>query len=672
MANELDTSNIDVVGQSLNEQPAPTKVPRAGQVSSVATAEMPGAPVAAEPTPQPTGDFNPADYDTSSFNPNDYEAPESYADGLTPETAINKSPVDIVDRFKLALGNKVGKLNFLKSKFEDAQIDKTGNFKVKKDGSWYNVDANGLGDGDAWDRTKELVKDIADVSDQVILAAAQIGGAKIGSRLAAGAGPIGAVVGGAAGAAIATGAAEGLRTSLGRLAGTYDATPEENLKDIGTESLLGLGGEVVGLGIKPTFKMLQRALENIGARGSNYAKELISATSGGLNNVPNGRWSYRRAMDDARSVIPEVERGLKMIAPTESPKLAIGPMTDVQSKIMKNVVSDADVAIKSKYTKNLGELLSKTPDNFKFDASGVVKKTMSDMADAGLGRINERGQLEVLSQSEISKLLRIPEHEIPQVIDDKTRQAVGQIANLLNQYSEIGVLEGKIGAKKAVDLRKKLRLSFENIAQGSDVNDTIRGVVGKIKSQLEEGIGQSFADNGVADQFIKLNSEYASHINAVKLAKDALQSGPQGVDKLLKNLIDKGGTQRSLQNELFALGELGGQDKLKRILDIEAAKAFVDVIPRTVQGGDMLSTAAKAALGTTVASPQALSREIKYGSKLVDFIKSTHQQGFSLLQDDAALAAAYRTVINASSQEDTEFQKLMREAGIDPSQLPEQ
>ena len=256
MAKRPDTSTTySLTGTGLNPEttvspPAASSV-SAGVASAATAPEVSAASdvtqVDAELPPLPT----PQD-DSDVISPDDIDSMQdlqSYADGQSPLTPINRSPLDLSDRVKLSLGNKVGKLNYLKQRFDGAEIDKHGNFLINDGGSWYRADPDFLGDGDAWQRTKEIIADMADLSDIGVVTAGQIGGAAAGATVAsptiAGV-PAAAIAGGALGAA----AGGALKSRLGRLVGTYSASPEEEIKDAALEGVLGLGGEVVGLGAK--------------------------------------------------------------------------------------------------------------------------------------------------------------------------------------------------------------------------------------------------------------------------------------------------------------------------------------------------------------------------------------------------------------------------------------
>ena len=184
-------------------------------------------------TDQATGDFLPA-----------------YANGLDKNAAINRSPVDAIDRLKLAFGDEEGNMQFLKQRFDAVDKDENGNLVVQSQGKWHRVDPGSMDNVDAWTRTTELIGDIADIAPTI---------GTIGGSLALGAATGGASLVAQAGAFAAFGAGTAAaRTSLGRLVGTYEASTEDQLKEVAFESLLNVGGTVIGAGVRPTVSMISK------------------------------------------------------------------------------------------------------------------------------------------------------------------------------------------------------------------------------------------------------------------------------------------------------------------------------------------------------------------------------------------------------------------------------
>lgn len=718
-----------IVGQSIEKPAKPTDVPGGASVPAdaaqaaissefedVGSQDM-GSP---QPAPQPLKPIQPPDSEIPSdfedLGPDDgsiIEDVPDYANGLSPETAINKFPGDFMDRFNVAAGNKVGSLKYLKQKYGAANIDKRGKFQIQKDGLWYQFDPEGLGEGDAWERTKELARDAADRSFTAIqlgaigarggpLAAA--GGALAGfiapdliesvvealpetdaevkSYLAklgiAGATPVAiaalkqlknspALLKGVGSAGLISGASEAARTSLGRLVGTYEATPEQQLKDIGWEAMLGLGGETVPLGVKPTLQTARNALAKTAVETSNYGKEVLSATYSGLTGQP--RWAFRRAMDGTDAVLSKTEQALKELGPGKSPLEAIDIIKSKQNGIATALANESDSALKGNYRKNLGELIAKTPENFTFNPKDSVNQAMAELADQGFGRLVKNGDRTVfrlVDDKELASMLGTTQDQLPKILGPNTKKAMAEIGDILNKYSNFPELAGKQGVNKTLELKRAIRESLDDITSSDSAPVQIKKVAADILNKVEKDIGQSFSNVGSVDSYIKMNADYSKNADIVKLLKKAVTSGnPNELDQLVQKLTSKAGSFRQLKDEAGDLANLLGMDRVQQLVDWEAAKSFLDFVPKGNAAEGVVSSAVKGFFGSTVASPRSAGATIKYGNKTLDFLKRLGpQQINNLLKDDKRLTEVLSLGGQLGVQEADEVNKLLNQAGV--------
>lgn len=671
MANEL-------VGQSVAKPSEPTKVPKSAPAPSEAVANVMGpevAEISAAPRAEnsiPEG-FEPA---PEGFNlseamkqggfeiaPDTLQFLPSYANGSSPDSPINKSPLGVSERLAMTAGNKVGNLRFLKNRFGDAKLDKHGNYTVLKDGAWYRADAVGLGDGDAWERTKELIKDTADLADIALSTGGAIGGAALGA--AAGLG-VASGPGSVAGAALGGAAAEGVRSSLGRLIGTYDATPEEQVKDIGWEGLLAMGGQTVALGVKPVLGMMKSALNSINSSATNYGKEVSSAAWSQMLGQP--RQAIRAAMDNPNAVIDTAQEALKKLKPGTSPLEAIDVLSKDQVSEVVGMVPKADAALKGQYRKDLGNLVARVPENFSADVKTMVNDAKLALHEAGYGKIvgnpgNEK--FVPLSTEEIAKSLGVSEANLPKIIGPDTREALNKVAGILNEYGQFGTLSGKTGAAKTVELKRALNESFSDL-MGENVPASIRQVVMQAKRSLETSIGTAFSSHGAGEQYVKMNNNYASYKDAVDLVKKAVDSSnPTDIDVMIKKLVSKSGSFGSLKEEAKRLADLVGHNSVERLLNMEHAKSFVDFAPKSF-GGNSATTLGKIVGAVTLQSnPRAVGAQIKYGSKTVDFLKSMGpRQLNTLMGNDQAIQSLFQIPLQAAGREDMDAQQLLKQSGV--------
>ncbi len=207
---------------------------------------------AQQANPAPTEAFDPKAFIKANTVDATGELRPDYANGSTEESPINSSPVSVKDRLVLSLGNEKGKIKYLKENYQDAKVGADGNYLVKNQGMWHRVDPTALGDGDPWEKTKELFKDTVDLAPEATM---------VGATMAAGVGTGGAGI-------LATGAIGGAveiaRTSLGRAFGTYEADTDEQIKDIAFETMLNIGGGVIAAGVKPVGRVVAGELRKAG------------------------------------------------------------------------------------------------------------------------------------------------------------------------------------------------------------------------------------------------------------------------------------------------------------------------------------------------------------------------------------------------------------------------
>jgi len=158
-----------------------------------------------------------------------------------PATALPTSPLSVAERFQvIGLGNRKGQISWLRDNFEDvAEVPESRDLVVKQDGVGHRVDGDNFSQPDSWEWTKEVIADVAGVIPEIATGTA-IG---VAASLSGGTALLAAPLIGAG--------SETLRTSLGRLAGTYEATVDEQIADVAIESMLSLGGEAVAIGAKP-------------------------------------------------------------------------------------------------------------------------------------------------------------------------------------------------------------------------------------------------------------------------------------------------------------------------------------------------------------------------------------------------------------------------------------
>lgn len=610
---------------------------------------------------------------------------------FNPEAVIHQSPLSAIDRAALSTGNTPGALKYLKKRYEDAK-EHEGSLYVKQNGSWYAADPKGWGTGSVMDKTKEFGRDVADwYGDTVVQGAAAIGGAAGLASPVPGGMAVGATAGAVAGATA--------KTALGRQFGTYEATPEEQIKQIGWEGVMNAAGIKAAEAAPAVFG----ALKTIGAKGSSFAKDNLASVWEHLTGAP--RWALRRTMDNTSQILAKQQGALKQLPVGTSPLDAVDLLQQKQNKIVQAVGKQADEALQKQYLSNHRDFLAKVPDSYQANVSSAVDDTLKDLAAAGYGKFVPAGQhvhgagkvmpisgsspakpaqqemvFQLYSDKEIAAQMGIPDSEVPKVIGDATRGALEHTVAVLSKYKKAGTLQGKAGAQKVLQLKKAVNESLgELLGDGMHAAPpAVKQIVAKTKGAFETRIGQTFADGApkpaagemsLAEAYAQMNNNYSSAVEVVRKMKD-LAKEP---DALVKHLVSKAGSNRMLKDEAHQIAQLldnngyKGSEALNSLLDHEAAKHFVDFVPKN-WGGNSATTLMKgvAAVGQQT-NPRVVARTIQAGRAANDFLQSLGpKQLDAFLRNDQAVSTFARTFTDAYSgeAEDAMTQTLLKNSGL--------
>jgi hypothetical protein len=635
------------------------------------------------------------------FSPTEVEEMPSYANGLSPEAPINRSPVDAMDRAKLGIGNAAGGVKFLKSKFEDAKLDRSGNVLVKDKGLWHRVDPDGWGDGDAWERTKEIAKDFLDLGDVAIGVAGTVIGAAKGAGTGAvaggaagsvvpGAGNLAGAVGGGAAGAIAGAAgggaiAAGLRTSLGRLVGTYDATPMEQLYDIGVETLLSAGGEAVALGAKPTWQMLKKAVGNVSKDASNFGKENLASFLSRQMQEPME--SIRAGLDD-RLVLDTAERAAKSAGPVPSDVVKAN-LQRANNNLLIETAPKLRQGLNRAWRDDAAKVVEAAGDDFAFSTGAIARETQEAMSQSGIlkPRIRMKGNEQTIvgydlrSPEEVARLFDIPTDQVPRMFGEHSRAAMAQINEVLGSFSTNKTLKGKLGAKKAIEVRKSLNDAFEGLF-GNDVPPKVRAHVTEVKEMLNTAIdtrfgvstaadGSRFANSEMGARFLELNHNFKTRKDAVDMIVDAVDKGrtQSGViDNMVEQLVGKQAKNVNFKDQAKAVFDILGKEEGERVLSTmwrqHHAKAFVS-FSNKAGGGNSAETLIRGMGFGTYSNPRAVRKGIQYSNQVLNLFRKTSPEARSaLLKNDEALSGVLKTAEEGFMTEDQLLEQTLKQAGV--------
>lgn len=519
------------------------------------------------------------------------EARPSYANGMTPEAALNKSPLSAIDRLKLSFSDDVGRE--LAQRFPDGtQQDQNGDWLVKSSetGGWHRVDPVNYGDKDPWELAKDVVTgkasfgsaleqsdivgDMADVGEEAALMTASViaGLATGGSSLVAQ-----AAAGGAAGLAGKFGT-----TSLGRFMGTYEASAEDQVKDIALESVLNAGGAAIAPGVS---KIAGRTLNAVGRglsglpEGSIKAVKALGKLAGLQEDVINWTMKQRPGTAAALDVINKSGKaaadvgGERMLVAAEALAAEGQPALNTAWKRMEKTLltkaaqngqnaafSTSHIvvpAIKEGLDSKLLHLVGK-------QANGVPQRLSNKQLTAAYKQLTTTGSLpegiKVAARSidEVRQLAREGEAlfdlvDSPEVYEKATKA----LLNMWNTYGRAPALTGAKGMQTALRATQALKNSTWELRTAAEEKGqrALQALASKIGTQADEAMS-SMADNvGAKVDYKTLNGmhskakeDFGLLLNLAKRTKNGDAGAAAQLSAKLstapgKNLAEKGSVE---------------------------------------------------------------------------------------------------------------------------------
>lgn len=482
------------------------------------------------------------------------ELPEGL-NGKSPQSAINKSPLSALDRFKLSMGNEAGNIDYLKKRFDavqpilDAEGKPTSELAVMQNGKWYRTDANNGDIRDAYDLAKayvqnpsEFLGDLADLGPMGI--AAGIAATPAGAGLAAAGGTLG-VAGAAAAAGASVGAlTAGIRTSLGRIVGTYDATPEEQVKDIAFETLLNAAGNTIAVGVKPTAKWVAGRLESI-------ADAFTDTKLGGAAiNAPKAAF---KKVFSALSVGEDnfdtmLEHPLKVRSTMEAAHQASGgnvsayhdQITGQQIEQVKRIAQGARGTLTQIYGKMKDKLLQSVPETFSANYDDAIQSSYAGALEKGIGKIivgegqnavektgadaaeylaknGLRGaRFSLLSQKEMSNAVKagaaLKDEMGYLAVDSEAYAAVSGYFDDLARFANSAKSSGKQAAENLLNFKKiasDRAMAITNMEKVRDIPN-VRHLINQSRAGVDKAIHNGLKEAGVAGNFVEMNGTYSA------------------------------------------------------------------------------------------------------------------------------------------------------------------
>jgi hypothetical protein len=583
---------------------------------------------------------------------------------------VNVSPVSTLDRAKLAFGNTRGGMKYLKSKFEDVGYNEDSGLVVKNKGVWHRVDP----DNDPWELSAELAKDIMEGSIKVgPSVAGQAAGAAAGTAMA---GPIAGVVGSGVGA----GLARKLTTSLGRLVGTYDATPEEEVQDLGFETLLGMGGQLVSLGAKPTLSALANLSKGVFGKAAEGTKAMASQVLGKTTSA--GPVATRTLIDHSDEVAREIGATARTHASAEAMKETFKAE---QVGIAKQMLESADDALPKKYGELLDNLItSEKGSKVRADIGGIIGQSKSVLEEMGAGKI-VAGKFRRLTQSEAAE--RLGQGLPVEALDDTAFAQINDLVKALDTFGGTGKLSGQSAAKALTQVNKALNNVERDLFKRPEIAAVVERAAGKIGARFKEATGKAFDEAGLAGEYTQLQSLYGQFGNAVRAARVLLKQS-NGPEVFVNKLLSQPGNNsaaKTMRNEVVELLGERGEQLAHKLRIKESAKQFSSWAPKmglvqvgsgavaAMKGGAVAATNPALAVATAASfSPRAVAHGVRAANKSVAYVSSLKnfvtglppEKLKELLADPKLTGEMFRTVISAYGQEDASLETLLTEAGV--------
>jgi hypothetical protein len=594
----------------------------------------------------------------------------------SPASPLTSQGLDFSDRAKLMLGNEAGAVSYLKKKFQGVDYNPDHGIVVNNNGVWQAVDPSGLGGGDAWEMTKELAKDVLDIGDLPAKIAAGTAGAT--------AGLVGGPAGSAAGAGAATAGVEGLRTSLGRLVGTYAATPQEQIRDIGMEFLLNAGGQAVGLAVKPTINMMKGAVQRIKALAPGESQALIKQVV--AESVGKATGAGPRVVEDLFAHTDDVFAAQKAAGAGKLPySNVLEGLKSQQVDILHDaILAKAPKRLSSMYAEKEAQLIRSAAKNgFSVDLKSITTEAFDDLVEQGLLVRNTteggtqligsgKGAYRAISPSEAGILAQ--DGKAAQALSEDAMDVVNKLVKGIEQYTEkLKPVSGAPAGKVAMQAKKNLNELFRSVRDSAD-NPNAERLVDTIRGSWQSKFASRF-EGEMSNAYRSTIEPYERYGDAVGMARRLLNSeGGQGAEVLLNQITAKNSNMNVMKREIVGdLAELLGDDGVEAVKQIrvrESAKAFSSWLPTSIIPGG-LAAAAGAGVATGMVDPElaipvammSSPKGFSYAFRGLKWMAGlSPAQRVEFLQNPNAIRTMAQIMANGSQEEAAITERLVQEA----------
>lgn len=588
------------------------------------------------------------------IDPATLEQRPEWANGSSPQRPIMQSPSgDAWERIKLSFGNLGPEQTAKRLKglygAENVVVSKTGKFNIKQDGIWKRFDPEGMGSGDAYDKAIELTKDIlADNANLFTGIGAGVAAAAAAPVVALGAAATG--VGGTLAGAATTGAASGFVSSavpvvLGRLAGTFEATPEEMLKQVGLETVFSTFGNT----ILPGMKLTKDAIANSFAKGAvtNLAKEVPEQQMGGLIKISSF------LTGENPGIVSEWYLNPQGVA-----KQVSKYGTDV-NRVIKDGITDAIgmskeiVKARNNYGKQLyGDVVKEAGNNFKPNFFKSASEAAMPLVDQGVLAVRN-GKFIVNPEQIINQANKGAVNVFENAVD---RRALQDFINYTNKWASKSPASGTEGMEQFIAMKRGLNDVVRSIRDTAREKGISAQAISKI-DELSNTIKTTYLNNSVDktkapalfEKLMAADKQYGELKKTIgkfeKIAATAKSIDDTGAQSFYKDIVNSGGltikkgaSRSQLDATIDLLGDLNPKigELRDSIMSREAAiRSQAIVRPGLISQGAAVGTVTGAIAGGVggavpfATAAVAMSPRINYETAK---IASSFSKGLSFLK----------------------------------------
>ncbi len=542
--------------------------------------------------------------------------------------------------------------------------------------------------------------------------AAMGGGATAGAAIGAAGGPLAPItvpLGAAIGMGLGGGMAEAAQTELGRYAGDYNKSANEQVRDIGKAAFISmLGGKLIkdlatpmlgtGAAIGETIAkskaapdidaLIKRASDGTPGEIVRTAKHIAqNATETGrhllaeaYSTVTGKTYSaFQTLFEDAGEVMRRSNRYINAAGKDRAAAQA-GAAKDTITTV-ESLLDEGAKRLPQMWKQGMDDLMSsKEAAALSFHMGDVLTPAKNAIEEAGLGRlVMKKGGLQFVPFSPESAALTRQAGGKAEVISEEALTAARELTTKLDSYVRMGNVRGKTAANALSDLNKEINGLVNKYANSAD--PALKAIVQKTGAAYKNGIAEQFDKVGLKGRYQEIQDLYDKHGDAVKMARKLLAEDG-GAEKLAAKMAAgsvklgaKTQTTDDMVNSLRQLLGKRGDDLLAEIRMKDAARQFITWLPENatrrigaaVLGGGATAKAAAInpilGVATAAGSIAASSpRTAGYLAKGMQFLGS--QDTTRLLKDDRALAEFIKILGEGPAEEAYARRLILEKNGL--------